>query len=155
MAPAEFNHYKHTLAVLEPETGMPAERINRAFLAQELGMREDSQSKQLPLLYSITARLIREKTHRPAQGSLSLRPAVGGGAESGVSLEGASAGRRPSAARSVSPGKSPARGYSSTERDKRVQFRSGGGEMVGERYLEEGRGGEVRASVDPQPFTVR
>ncbi|KAJ1483117.1 hypothetical protein T484DRAFT_1587596, partial [Baffinella frigidus] len=49
----EFNHYKHTLAVLEPETGMPTERINRPFLAQELGLREDSQSKQLPLLYSI------------------------------------------------------------------------------------------------------
>lgn len=31
---AEFNHYKHTLAVLEPETGMPTERINRPFLAQ-------------------------------------------------------------------------------------------------------------------------
>ena len=49
---------------------------------QELGVREDAQSKQLPLLYSITARLIREKGHRPSQvcssrsRSLALSPSL-------------------------------------------------------------------------------
>ncbi|EKX45240.1 hypothetical protein GUITHDRAFT_71548 [Guillardia theta CCMP2712] len=57
----EYNHYKHTLSVLVPETGQPIEKINRTFLVQELGMREDSNSRQLPVLYNILARLKQEK----------------------------------------------------------------------------------------------
>jgi hypothetical protein len=42
----EYNHYKHTLSVLIPESGQPLDRIDRAYLAQELNMREDRTSRQ-------------------------------------------------------------------------------------------------------------
>ena len=41
----EYNHYKHTLSVLIPETGQPIDRMDRAYMAQELNMREDRTSR--------------------------------------------------------------------------------------------------------------
>mmetsp|Transcript_73007 Transcript_73007/g.171623 ORF Transcript_73007/g.171623 Transcript_73007/m.171623 type:complete len:168 (+) Transcript_73007:1-504(+) len=66
----EFNKYKHALSVMMPETGQPAVPLNRAFLAQELGVVEDSTSRQVPLLYAIVSRLQdarRLGVHQPAQ----------------------------------------------------------------------------------------
>ncbi len=41
----EYNHYKHTLSVLIPETGQPNDRVDRAYLAHELNIREDRTSR--------------------------------------------------------------------------------------------------------------
>ena len=41
----EFNHYKHTLSVLLPETGQPVQRMDRGYLAEQLGVREDFNSR--------------------------------------------------------------------------------------------------------------
>lgn len=71
----EYNHYKHTLSVFTPETGQPAERINRTFLSHELGLHEDTNSRQVPLLYSVLARLQNKSAAAPAQ--LANTPFVG------------------------------------------------------------------------------
>jgi hypothetical protein len=41
----EYNHYKHTLSVLIPESGQPLDRVDRAYLAQELNIQEDRTSR--------------------------------------------------------------------------------------------------------------
>eukprot|EP00697_Spironema_sp_BW2_P014289 gnl/Spiro4/4697_TR2345_c0_g1_i1.p1 gnl/Spiro4/4697_TR2345_c0_g1~~gnl/Spiro4/4697_TR2345_c0_g1_i1.p1 ORF type:complete len:178 (+),score=35.05 gnl/Spiro4/4697_TR2345_c0_g1_i1:44-535(+) len=49
----EYNKYRHTLAVLIPETGQPQEPLGRKFLAEKVGISDDANSRSVPLIYSI------------------------------------------------------------------------------------------------------
>lgn len=47
-----FNNYTHSLSVFLPESGQPEKQpFDRAFITKKLNVVEDSQSRQLPLLY--------------------------------------------------------------------------------------------------------
>ena len=48
-----YNNYLHSNSVFLAETGQPIEPFDRNFIAKELGISEDSNSKKVPLLYSI------------------------------------------------------------------------------------------------------
>mmetsp|Transcript_21717 Transcript_21717/g.53784 ORF Transcript_21717/g.53784 Transcript_21717/m.53784 type:complete len:123 (+) Transcript_21717:202-570(+) len=49
-----FNRYRSTLSVLLPESGQPeTPPFDRDFLARELRVRENDNSKKLPLLYTL------------------------------------------------------------------------------------------------------
>eukprot|EP00899_Mesostigma_viride_P029132 jgi/Mesvir1/9403/Mv01507-RA.1 len=49
-----YNQYLDTLSVLIPESGQPeVPPFQRAFLARELNILEDKNSKEIPLLYSL------------------------------------------------------------------------------------------------------
>jgi len=47
-----FNNYNYTNSVFVPETGQPGQSCDREFISKQLNIIEDSDSKQLPLLYS-------------------------------------------------------------------------------------------------------
>jgi len=58
----EFNHYRHTLSVLLPESGQPEQAVfDHGFMARELNLdgilRETGQASTIPLIYSIVALL--------------------------------------------------------------------------------------------------
>jgi lisH domain-containing protein FOPNL len=48
-----YNNYLHSNSVFLAETGQPIEPFDRNFIAKELGISEDNNSKKVPLLYSI------------------------------------------------------------------------------------------------------
>lgn len=54
----EFNKYKYTSTVLTAESGQPKDPIDREFLSSELGIRESSKSKQLPILYGLVSHFL-------------------------------------------------------------------------------------------------
>eukprot|EP00696_Hemimastix_kukwesjijk_P015416 gnl/Hemi2/3611_TR1255_c0_g1_i1.p1 gnl/Hemi2/3611_TR1255_c0_g1~~gnl/Hemi2/3611_TR1255_c0_g1_i1.p1 ORF type:complete len:128 (+),score=43.94 gnl/Hemi2/3611_TR1255_c0_g1_i1:85-468(+) len=65
----DFNKYRHTLAVLVPESNMPVAPLDRHFLAQKLGIENDTDPRAVPLLYAIlkmltTAAELRELDQR-------------------------------------------------------------------------------------------
>nr|CCA23819.1 PREDICTED: similar to predicted protein putative [Albugo laibachii Nc14] len=50
----EYNGYRHALSVFLPESGQPLEKpFPRSFISSELGVRDDAQFTQVPLLYNI------------------------------------------------------------------------------------------------------
>ncbi len=49
----EFNNYHYTSSVFESESGNDKEGLERQFIANQLKIVEDSNTKQLPLLYSL------------------------------------------------------------------------------------------------------
>ena len=54
-----YNNYRQTLSVFLPETGQPEEakaQLNRAFLAKELQVPENSSSERVPLLYGMLSK---------------------------------------------------------------------------------------------------
>jgi lisH domain-containing protein FOPNL len=71
-----YNDYKHTLSVLIPETGQPADPLDQGFLAQDLGV--TNASPAVPLLYTIVNNLFasanREGGHAVGGGSSGLMP---------------------------------------------------------------------------------
>ena len=47
----EYNNLNHSISVFGPEAGMPHELLDRNFITKKLKIIEDSQSRQMPLLY--------------------------------------------------------------------------------------------------------
>ena len=47
-----YNNYNYTNSVLIPEASQPAEPLDRNFIANRLNIKQDTQTQQLPLLYS-------------------------------------------------------------------------------------------------------
>eukprot|EP00033_Pygsuia_biforma_P003259 GCRY01003571.1.p1 GENE.GCRY01003571.1~~GCRY01003571.1.p1 ORF type:complete len:125 (+),score=11.79 GCRY01003571.1:246-620(+) len=52
-----YNNYHHSLSVFLPETGQPAESLDRETICRDLGLRETGGSQDLPLLYGIIGAL--------------------------------------------------------------------------------------------------
>uniref|UniRef100_A0A6U4WI96 Centrosomal protein 20 n=2 Tax=Hemiselmis andersenii TaxID=464988 RepID=A0A6U4WI96_HEMAN len=128
----EYNNFKHTLSVLLPETGQPAERIDRSFLSQDLNVRDDAHTRQIPLLYTIVGRLQHEK--------------AGGGA------------RRTDSSSPGYPGMAPSR---SPQRASPSKAAGGGGHVAfgvpgnaGPAGPSRGTPKDVRASRDPDPIVM-
>lgn len=48
-----FNNYNYTNSVLVSEAGQPARPVDRSIVASQLNLMESSESRQLPLLYSV------------------------------------------------------------------------------------------------------
>lgn len=48
-----YNNYTYTNSVLIPEANQPAKPVDRDFISSQLNVVEDSESRKLPLLYSI------------------------------------------------------------------------------------------------------
>lgn len=48
-----FNNYNYTNSVLIPEAGQPEKPLERSIISNQLNIAESSESRQLPLLYSI------------------------------------------------------------------------------------------------------
>lgn len=49
----QFNNYNYSSSVFESECGNPEERLDRGVLTNKLNVVENSQTKKLPLLYSL------------------------------------------------------------------------------------------------------
>ena len=49
-----FNNYNYSHATFIPETNQPEQKLDRDFQAKQLNVVEDSKTRQLPLLYSLT-----------------------------------------------------------------------------------------------------
>jgi lisH domain-containing protein FOPNL len=52
----EFQGYRAAASVFGPEAGLAEQQLGREVLADRLKMREGPNSRQLPLLYALTAR---------------------------------------------------------------------------------------------------
>ena len=60
----DYNGYRHSSSVLVAESGQPRERLEREFIARELGVAEDAQTRSVPLLYSLLEHFLRRaRTH--------------------------------------------------------------------------------------------
>jgi len=49
----EFNNYNYSQSVFDSECGNPQERLERPLIAKQLNVVENSQTKKLPLIYSL------------------------------------------------------------------------------------------------------
>ena len=58
-----FNNYNYSNAVFVPESGQPDKKLEREFLSKQLNIVEDTQSRQLPLLYSNFSLCKKRKRH--------------------------------------------------------------------------------------------
>mmetsp|Transcript_32966 Transcript_32966/g.93379 ORF Transcript_32966/g.93379 Transcript_32966/m.93379 type:complete len:135 (-) Transcript_32966:83-487(-) len=69
-----YNMYQQSESVFIPETGQPEKpAFDRTFLAQHLNLREDFNTRQVPLLYTLISR-----AHLRGQHSLSPSPQLHG-----------------------------------------------------------------------------
>ncbi|MEE6497522.1 hypothetical protein FKM82_002763 [Ascaphus truei] len=63
----EFNQYKYTASVLSAESGLSDIPLDRPFLAKELNIVEDANSRSVPILYGILSHFLhgtKEESHR-------------------------------------------------------------------------------------------
>ncbi|CAF0744221.1 unnamed protein product [Brachionus calyciflorus] len=54
----EFNHYKYSKSVFLKESNQPSIPLNREIMAAELHIKENSTTKQVPLIYSMLWNLL-------------------------------------------------------------------------------------------------
>lgn len=106
----EFNKYKYSSTVLTAESGQPKDPIDREFLSSELGIKESSKSKQLPILYGLVSHFLdgRHKENRGGRWSpTSSRMSPVSGRRSPPSVSGRRSPPSPSRRSPISSRRSP------------------------------------------------